>query len=90
MDSTVMTALAVIRSLSGRILDQMRKRIIEVLKSEGLTITIQTNLALTDYLDVMFNLTTGKYTLYQKPGTIPIYVHSKSNHPPNIRKYQKL
>ena len=82
--------LAVIRSLSGRILDQTRKRIIEVLKSEGLTITIQTNLALTDYLDVMFNLTTGKYTPYRKPGSKPIYVHSKSNHPLTLlRKYQK-
>ena len=78
--------LAVVRSLSGRRLDQIRKSIIEVLKSEGLAITIQTNLPATDYLDVMLNLATGKHSPYRKPGTKPIYVHSKSNHPPNVIK----
>lgn len=78
--------LAVVRSQSGRRLDQIRKQIIEVFKSEGLSITIQSNLSVTDYLDIMLNLNTGKHSPYRKPGANPIYVHAKSNHPPNVIK----
>jgi hypothetical protein len=48
--------LAVVRSQSGRRLDQIRKQIIEVFKSEGLSITIQSNLSVKNYLDVMLDL----------------------------------
>ena len=78
--------LAAVRSQSGRRLDKLRKDIIEVFKSEGLSITIQSNLFITDYLDVTFDLRTGKYSPYRKPGTKPLYVHSKSNHPPSVIK----
>ena len=33
-----------------------------------------------------FDLTTGKYKPYNKPGNIPLYINVKSNHPPNIIK----
>ena len=32
------------------------------------------------------DLTTGKYKPYNKPGNILLYIHVKSNHPPNIIK----
>ena len=78
--------LAAIGSRSGRRLDQHRKQIIEIFKSEGLSITIDINLTHTDYLDVMFDLDTNKYSPYRKPNSKPLYIHTKSNHPPAIIK----
>ena len=53
--------LAAINSSSGPVLDKMRKNIIALFKNEGLSITIETNLFETDFLDVTFNLATGKF-----------------------------
>ena len=52
--------LAFIRSRSGRLLDRYRKDIIELFRREGLSITCETNLSVTDYLDVIFNMETGE------------------------------
>jgi hypothetical protein len=35
-----------------------------------------------NWIDV--TLTTGKYHPYSKPNNTPLYVHSKSNHPPSV------
>ena len=78
--------LTAIRSQSARRLDRLRKDIIAVFKSEGLSITIETNLSSTDFLDITLDLTTGKYSPFRKPGSTPIYVHAKSNHPPSVIK----
>ena len=48
----------------------------------GLKITIEAN-KIINFLDVTLNLSSGKYQPYSKPNNIPLYVHSKSNHPPN-------
>ena len=40
----------------------------------------------TDFLDVTFNASTGKYGPFRKPNSILQYIHIQSNHPPNIRK----
>ena len=53
--------LAAIRSLSARRFDILRKEIIELFKSENLRITIECNLAVTDYLEVTFDLPNNKY-----------------------------
>ncbi|KAJ8049399.1 hypothetical protein HOLleu_02137 [Holothuria leucospilota] len=37
-----------------------------------------------NYLDVTLDLTSGQYYPYSKPNSIPLYVNSKSNHPPQI------
>ena len=37
-----------------------------------------------NFLDVTLNLSSGKYQPYSKPNNIQLYIHSKSNHPPNI------
>ena len=78
--------LAAINSCSGPALDRTRKNIIALFKKEGLIITIETNLAKTDFLDVTFNLVTGKYLPYCKPNSEPLYISAKSNHPPTIIK----
>ena len=76
--------LAAMKSTSGPILGKMRKNIIVLFKEEGLTITIDTNLIETDFLDVTFNLATGKFFPFRKPNNVPLYINAKSNHPSTI------
>ena len=52
--------LATINNSSGRVLDRMRKDIILKFQNEGLSITLETNLIKTDFLDVTLNLLAGK------------------------------
>ena len=59
------------------------KNIIATFRNKGLSIIIETNLVEADFLDVTFNLSTGKYYLYSKPNNIPIYIQTKSNHCPS-------
>ena len=59
----------------------MRRDIIGIFKSERLSITIDTNLIETDFLDVSFNLEMDKCSPYRKPNNNPLYIHSESNHP---------
>ena len=63
-----------------------RKDIIALFKSKGLSITIDTNLIETDFLDVSFNLETDKFFPFREPSNTPLYIHSRSNHPPSIIK----
>ena len=51
------------------------------------TITVEINLPRMDMLDVTFDLPSGKYWPYRKPNNEPLYIHSKSNHPPSILKH---
>ena len=76
--------LAAINSSSGPVLNKMRKNIIALFKNEGLSITIETNLFETDFLDVTFNLATGKFFSFRKPNNQLLYINAKSNHPLNI------
>ena len=78
--------LAAINSSSGPVLDKMGKNIIALFKNEGISTTIETNLFETDFLDVTFNLATGKFFPFRKPNNQPLYINAKSNHPPIILK----
>ena len=67
-------------------MERTRKDIIALFKSEGLSITIDTNLIETDFLDVSSNLEMDKFFPYRKLSNTPLYIHSESNHPPSIIK----
>ena len=67
--------------------DRARKQIIKIFKSCGFNITIEIMLKQTDYLDVTFDLPTGKYWPYRKPNNVPLYVHADSNHPPVVLRH---
>ena len=54
--------LATVNSSSGPVLDKMRKDIISIFKNEGLSITIETILIETDFLDFTFNLLKGNFS----------------------------
>ena len=62
------------------------KKICKIFKDNSLNITTETNLQITEYLDVMFNLKTGKYHLFSKQNNSLQYIHKKSNHQPSIIK----
>ena len=58
--------LATVHSSSDLVLDRMRKDIISIFKSEGLSITTETNLMEINFLDVTLNIITGKYFPFRK------------------------
>ena len=58
----------------------MRKNVIATFKNEGMSVITDINLAEIDFLDVTFNLLTGKYYPYNKPNNAALYIHVKSNH----------
>ena len=58
--------LAPINNANGPKLHRIRKDIITSFKEERLSITIETNLVETDYLDVTFNLATKKHFSFWK------------------------
>ena len=78
--------LAAINNANGPKLDRIRKDIIALFKEEGLSITIETNLIETDFLDVTFNLATKKYSPFWKANNTPLYINAFSNHIPTIIK----
>ncbi len=78
--------LAIFKNITGQQADRIRKDITKQFKQHGLNITIQTNLKIVNYLDVTFNLKNASYYPYKKPNNNPLYINTKSNHPPNIIK----
>ena len=77
--------LAILRNMSGPD-KKFRKTIAAVFKQFGLKITTESNLHQVDFLDVTFNLYTGKFWPFKKPNNTLLYVNAKSNHPKNIIK----
>ena len=82
--------LAVIHQANGPKMDRIRKDIMALFKSEGLSITINTNSIETGFLDVSFNLEMDKFFPYRKPSNTPLYIHFESNHPPSIQLLNEL
>ena len=76
--------LAIIKNRSVRLADKTRKELHKVFKQVGLKITAEANLHVVNFLDLTFDLTTGKYKPYRKPSANPLYIHKHSNHPPSI------
>lgn len=75
--------LAVLNQTPQKI-ENVKKEICRVFAENNLRITIEANKRIVNFLDVTLDLTTERFKPYSKPATTPLYVHSKSNHPPNI------
>ena len=73
--------LAILRNASGPDTEREKKAIVKVFKKFDLKITIDTNLKVTNFLDVTFDLETGSYKPFRKPGDDPSYINASSNHP---------
>ena len=78
--------LAIIRNASGPEMKRTRKKVIAIFKTHGLKVTADTNLFQTDFLDATFDLNSGKFWPYRKPNDSPLYINTRSNHPPSITK----
>ena len=76
--------LGAFNNISGPQADKLRKDITKCFKDHGLKITIKTNLKIVNFLDVTFDLSSGTYYPYIKPNDTPLYINTRSNHPPNI------
>ena len=50
----------------------------------------QRNLKSFDYLDITLNLTKGLFQPYRKPNDEPLYINTKSNHPPTKHQSQNI
>ena len=73
--------------LSGPQSDRAIKDIVQIFKDCGLRVTIEILLHQTDFLDVTFDLPTGRLWPFRKPNNEPLYIDTKSNHPPTILKH---
>ena len=66
--------------------EKTKKQICKIFKSQGLELTIEANLKVTDFLDVEVNLNTGTHRPYSKPNNTILYVNVNSNHPHSVIK----
>ena len=64
--------------------DLIKKKLCTIFSKNGLRITIEVNKHTVNFLDVTLDLKNGRHRPFSKPGNIPLYVNSKSNHPPRI------
>ena len=79
--------LACLHKISGPVSDKIRKDMIWTFRENfDLKITITTNWKTVNFLDVTFNLYTGKFQSYKKSNDTPTYINVNSNHLPNIIK----
>ena len=56
----------------------------EIFANNNLRITVEANKNTVNFLDVTLDPTTERFKPYSQPATTPLYMHSWSNHPPNI------
>ena len=64
----------------------MRKDVVKLFQSLGLKVTTEINIRSTDFLDVTLNLEDGSHRPFRKDNRIPVYIDSRSNHPPVVKK----
>ena len=64
--------LAIMKNRSARLADKTRKELHKIFEQFGLKITAESNLHVVNFLDVTFDLSTGKYKPYRKPNDDPL------------------
>ena len=65
-----------------RQIENMKKNICKTFQNLGLSVTIEANSKIVNFLDINLNLASGIYKPYMKENDNPLYVDSKINHPP--------
>ena len=69
-------------SVVGSDSEKIKKKMCKIFKKNGLNITVECNLAITDLLHLIFYLKSGTYYPYRKQKNEILYIHKQSNHPP--------
>ena len=75
-----------VSKLTKKQTEAVKKKMCATFRKFGLEITIEANKKTVQFLDVEFDLEKDIFKPYLKPGDSPLYVNSKSNHPPSILK----
>ena len=78
--------LALVEDVNGRKADKARKMLHDIFGQIGLKITAQVDNQVVNFLDITLNLENEKFAPYRTPNNQPLYVDSRSNHPPSILK----
>ena len=74
----------IVCSLRPRQTELKKKEICRIFKEKKLSITIQANLKIVNFLDVTLDLNSGLYKPFMKPNNTISYINKDSNHPPSI------
>ena len=73
--------------LTGRLIEQLNKKLHKLFNDIGFKITIESNIKLVNFLDVTLDLTNESFKPYRKnEEAVPVYINIGSNHPPNTKK----
>ena len=72
--------------LNGQEMEKVAKKLSATFKQYGLKLVVQTNAKVVEYLDLKLNLNDRTHRAFKKPNDRPVYVNSKSNHPPAVIK----
>ena len=75
-----------VADMTPRQMDMMKKEICKIFKQMKLSITIEVNIKVVNFLDITLDLNSGVHKPYMKSNDSPIYINQKSNHPPSILK----
>ena len=67
-----------------REIENIKEHICRTFSDHNLKINIEANKKCVNYLDITLDLKSGTYKPFTKPGNIPQYVSSHSNHPPSV------
>ena len=78
--------LAILPNTFGPETERLKKKIRKVFRNNKLRITIKAEVHQTDFLDITFNASTGKYWYFRKPNSTLRYIHTQSSQPLNNRK----
>ena len=70
--------------LRPRQVELKKKEICRIFREHNLSITIEANLKVVNFLDVTLDLNTETYKPYMKPNNRILYINKQSNHPPSI------
>ena len=73
-------------ALTNRLTEKLWQQIKRVYEDNELKVTAEVNKKVVDFLDVTFDLNTGRYRPFMKANTTLLYINKLSNHPKNILK----
>ena len=66
--------------------EKRKKKMCKIFKKNRLNITVECNLAITDFLEVTSDLKSVTYYPYRNKNNKLLYIYKQSNHPPSIIK----
>ena len=64
--------------------DRKRKKIIKVFKDYGLSVTVETDIHILNFLDTTFNLMNNTSKPHRKPNDELLHINKDSTHPPSV------